>query len=477
MPSTYHLYDRYGQIAPTFTGETWLAKCKYSLAPVILQATNNRIFSADATADYSTFTTTGIIGFYDAQNGTYGVGSARYMLDGTSLSPNIKFPSSSYYNTGSNSYKTGSLRVKSDHALELRLDMQLQDSGGTQVGGTDSTSVTLVPGKWTNIAVVSAVNGQRFLMTLNILNFNATNDTGKMFFVDSVQVEDNRYQTAFVNAPARVAGTLSYNIPKMTADYTALCWTVAGPQVSAAAGGTHPFFTLYASNTSYATLNYQRGATKIQAFKDDTDPNTDLQISSVTVNPGTIMFGALVHSGTTMTAYFAQDGDNALQTVSGNTDFEFFETVYIGQDPVSSYWANGPIENFLLFNRALTQSEILAIFQDVNGMNYSEDKSIVLASATPELVGSINAESNTGVGSYRSLGSTASLDIISAANINNVAVPSETSTHVVFGPDVDKLNMTGVISTSTDLTVATLYRVDKIIDIPTAGRSAFVTKL
>jgi hypothetical protein len=177
MPSTYHLYDRYGKIAPTYTGETWLAKCKYSVAPVILQATTNRIFSADATADYSTFTTTGIVGFYDAQNGVYGVGSARYMIDGTSLSPNIKFPSSSYYDTGVNSYKTGSLRIKSDHALEVKLDMQLQDSGGTQVGGTDSTTVTLVPGKWTNIAVTSAVNGVRFLMTLNILNFNATNDT------------------------------------------------------------------------------------------------------------------------------------------------------------------------------------------------------------------------------------------------------------------------------------------------------------
>lgn len=477
MPSTYHLYDRYGKISPTYTGETWLAKCKYSLAPVVLEATNNRIFGADATADYSTFTLTGIMGFYDAQNGVYGVGSARYMLDGTSLSPNIKFPSSSYYDTGTNSYKTASLRVKSDHALELRLDIQLQDSGGTQVGGTDSTSVTLVPGKWTNIAVTSAVNGQRFLVTLNVINFNATNDTGKIFFVDSVQVEDKRYQTAFVNAPARASGTLSYNIPKMTADYTALCWTVAGPQVSSAAGGTHPFFTLYASSSSYATLNYQRGSTKLQAFKDDTDPNTDLQISSLTVNPGTIMFGALVHSGTTMTAYFAQNGNASLQTVSGNTDFEYFETVYLGQDPTNSYWANGPIENFLLFNRALTQAEILAIFQDANGMNLSEDKSIILAAATPDLIGNLSAECITGTGSFRSLGATASLDIISASSINNLAIPSETSTHVVFGPDVDKLNMTGVIATSTNLTTANIYRVDKIIDIPTAGRSAFVTKI
>jgi hypothetical protein len=477
MPSTYHLYDRYGKIAPTFTGETWLAKCKYSLAPIVSQATNNRVFAADATADYSTFNLTGIMGFYDAQNGTYGVGSARYMLDGTSLSPNIKFPSSTYYDTSVNTYKTGSVRVKSDHALELRLDMQLQDSGGTQVGGTDSTTVTLVAGKWNNIAVTSAVNGQKFLMTLNVLNFNATNDTGKIFFVDSVQVEDNRYQTPFVNAPLRSAGTLNYNIPKMTADYTALCWTVAGPQVSAAAGGAHPFFTLYASNTSYATLNYQRGSTKLQAFKDDTDPNTDLQISSLTINPGTVMFGALVHSGTTMTAYFAQNGDASLQTVSGNTDFEYFETVYLGQDPVNSYWANGPIENFLLFNRALTQSEILAIFQDANGMNFSEDKSIILAAATPALVGSFSAESITSTGSYRYLNSTASLDIIPCVNLNNSVIPSEASTHIVFGADVDKLNMTGVITTSTNLEVANIYRVDKIIDIPTAGRSAFVTKL
>lgn len=477
MPSTYHLYDRFGDVSPTATGETWLAKCKYSVAPVVLQATNNRIFAADATADYSTFATTGIVGFYDAQNGTYGIGSARYMLDGSSLSPNIKFPSAAYYDTGTNSYKTASLRVKSQHALELRLDIQLQDSAGTQVGGTDSTTVTLVANKWSNIAVTSAVNGQRFLMTLNVLNMNATNDTGKIFFVDSVQVEDNRYQTPFVNAPARAAGSLYYSIPKMTADYTALCWTVAGPQVSAAAGGAHPFFTLYGSSTSYATLNYQRGSTKIQAFKDDVDPNTDLQIASQTVEPGTLMFGAIVHSGTTLAAYFAKEGDQTLLTVSGNTDFETFETVYLGQDPTSSYWANGPIENFLLFNRALTANEILTIFQDNNGMNFSEDKSIILAVATPDLVGTLNAKSITSSGGLRSLNETASLDIVPISFLNTSYVPSESSTHLVFGPDVEKLNMFGVITTSTNLTIASIYKVDKIIDIPTAGRSAFVTKI
>jgi hypothetical protein len=110
-------------------------------------------------------------------------------------------------------------------------------------------------------------------------------------------------------------------------------------------------------------------------------------------------------------------------------------------------------------------------------MNLSEDKSIILAAATPALVGSLNAEAITSTGSYRSLGTTASLDIISAGNLNTSAIPSETSTHVVFGADIDKLNMTGIITTSTNLEVANIYRVDKIIDIPTAGRSAFVTKL
>ena len=110
-------------------------------------------------------------------------------------------------------------------------------------------------------------------------------------------------------------------------------------------------------------------------------------------------------------------------------------------------------------------------------MNFSEDKSIILAAATPALVGSFNAESITSTGSYRYLNSTASLDIISASGLNNSIISSETSTHVVFGADVDKLNMSGVIATSTNLEVASLYRVDKIIDIPTAGKSAFVTKL
>jgi hypothetical protein len=477
MPSTYHLYDRYGEISPSYSGETYFVKCKYAPSPAVLQQTNNRVYANDATADYSTYTLTGITGFYDAQFGVYGVGSARYYLDGSSLSPNIKIPSSSYYDTGTNTYKTASLKVWSKHTLTMRLDIQLQDSGGTQVGGTDSTTVTLVANEWTPIAVTSSVNGQRFLVTLNVMNFNASTDTGKIFYVDTVQVEDNRYQTPFNNSPVRVASTLNYSVPKIGPDYTVLCWTVAGPQVSSAAGGSHPFFTLYETGSSYATLTYQRGATRLQAFKDDTDPNTDLQISSLTVNPGTVMFGALVNDGQSLTAYFGKDGDASLQTVTGNTDFDYFGQVYLGQDPVNGTFANGPIEQFLIFNRVLTAQEIDNIFKSANPTDMQSDTSIIFAAGTPSLLGTTNALAVTGTGYLRPIGITASLDIISTSKMNSAITPFGTTTHMVYGEDVKKLAIKEVIATSTNLTTANLYRVDNIVEFPTAGKTAYVTKI
>lgn len=477
MPSTYHLYDRYGEISPSYSGETLFVKCRYAPAPAVLQQTNNRVYANDATADYSTYTLTGITGFYDAQFGIYGVGSARYYLDGSSISPNIKIPSASYFDTGTNTYKTASVKVFSKHALTVRLDIQLQDSGGTQVGGTDSTTVTLIPNEWTPVTVTSSVNGQRFLVTLNVMNFSASADTGKIFYLDSVQVEDNRYQTPFNNSPVRVASTLNYTVPVIGPDYTVLCWTVAGPQVSSAAGGTHPFFTLYSSNSSYATLNYNRGATRVQAFKDDTDPNTDLQISSVTVNPGTVMFGAITNDGQTMTAYFGKQGDASLQTVTGNTDFDYFGQIYLGQDPVNSHFANGPIEQFLIFNRVLTSSEIDAIFKSATPTDMQSDTSIIFAAGTPSLLGSPNALSVRSTGYTRSLNTTASLDIIPTSRMNPLMTPFGTTTHMVYGEDVKKLAIQELIATSTNLTTATIYRVDNIVDFPTAGKTAYVTKV
>ncbi len=113
MPTTYYLYDRYGTVSPSLSGVQYFAKCKYDLAPVILQSTTNQVFAFDATSDYNTFSTTGCISQLDYQRGTFGVAGVRYMLDGSSPTPNVKIPSSSYYDTGNNGYKTASLRVYS----------------------------------------------------------------------------------------------------------------------------------------------------------------------------------------------------------------------------------------------------------------------------------------------------------------------------------------------------------------------------
>lgn len=478
MPSTYYLYDRYGTVAPSLSGIQYFAKAKYDLAPVILQGTTNQVFSYDATSDYNTFGTTGCVAQLDYQRGTFGVAGVRYMLDGSSPTPNIKIPSSSYYDTGTNGYKTASLRVYSEYALSFRLDINLQDSGGNPVGSTDSTSVTVSPNTWTDIIVSSSGQGQRVLATLNVTSFNSSTDSGKVFYVDAAQIENLKYATPFNNSTTRTAGNISYTIPVMGPDYTALCWTVAGPQTSTFAGGDHPFFTLYNTSTNYATLNYQKGSTKVQAFKDDTDPNTDLQISGITgVNPGDILFGALVNDGLSMTVYFAKSTDASLQTVSGSTDFDTFSQIFLGRDPSNSRWANGPIEQFLLYNRALTQAEVLEVFQSATPLDYSSDKRIVFASGTPSTIATFNGLGVAGTGQYRTRDLTASLDIVSATGVNTTYSNIGNSTHIVYGADVDKLYFGSIISTGTNLQTSSIYKVDQVMNITNIGKTAYVTKL
>lgn len=477
MPSTYYAFERYGTVVPELLGNNSYGTCRYNLSPSIYQATTNTVYSANATADYTTFSTTGITGFFDSTNYAYGVGGARYMLDGSSPTPLIKIPQASYYNTGQDTYKTGSVRVWSEHALSMRLDIQMYDGSGNTVGGTDSTTVTLTPNQWNTLIVTSSVNSVGYILSLNVTSFNSGTDTGKIFYIDQVQVENLRYATAFQNAASRSNGQIKYTIPKTGPDYTALIWTVIGPQCSSAAGGTHPFFTLYNTSTSYATLNYQEGSTKLQAFKDDTDPNTDIQINAVNYNPGDVVFGALVNDGLTLTMYVAKVGDVALQTTNSATEFDTFEYIYLGQDPTNSRWANSTFEQFLLYNRALTQSEVLAIFNSATPLDYTSDKRIMFAAATPSTIGSYNALGVTGVGSYRNDDFSVSLDRISATNSNTTYGPTMSSTDIFYGTDVAKLQAGNILSTGSNVNISTLYKIDNIIDNQNTGRLAFASRI
>jgi hypothetical protein len=359
----------------------------------------------------------------------------------------------------------------------MRLDMQMYDGGGSTIGGTDSTSVTIVPNEWNTIQVTSSVNAVSYILTLNVTNFNSGTDTGKIFYLDQVSVENLRYATAFNNGATRNSGQVKYTIPKTGPDYTALIWTKIGPQCSSAAGGTHPFFTLYNTSTSYATLNYQEGSTKLQAFKDDTDPNTDIQINAVNYNPGDVVFGALVNDGLTLTMYVGKMGDPSLQTTNSATEFDTFEYIFLGQDPTNSRWANSTFEQFLLYNRALTQAELLSIFQSATPLDYTSDKRIIFAAATPSTIASFNAFGVAGVGSYRNRDFTVSLDLISALNSNTVYGPTGNSSHMFYGSDVKKLQANSIVSTGSNLSTSTLYKVDNISDIPNLGPVAFASRV
>ncbi len=474
MPSNYHLYQRYGLISPTETGTASYAMCKYLPTPVIQQGITNVVYSFDATADYSTYSPTGAATYYDAQFGMVGIGSTRVILDGSSPTPNIKIPSSSYYDTGTVTYKTASLYVWSEHALQMRLDVNLQDSSNNAVGGTDSTTVTLTPYKWTRIETTSTANAQKVLATLNVLNFNSATDTGKVFYIDCVQIENQRWSTSFMNQPTRVQSDITFSVPRMGPDYTVTGWAKVGRHTTTVAGGTAPFFTLYNGSTDYATLRYVEGTTKVQAFKDDTDPNTDFSTTAFDLNPGELVFFALVNDGLTMTVYVAKQGDASLITANQATDFSVFNTIYIGRDPSSNY-LNGPVENLLIHKKALSSSEILAIFNSATALDYTSSQDIIFAYATPSTTGSSKALSYTGTGYLRYKNSTASLDIILATGMSSNSLVGS-STHLVYGDDVDELELYGSIATSTNLTTALIYQVDQIIDVPGIGRTAFVSK-
>jgi len=479
MPATYNLFERYGFVTPSETGVTLYAPVKNGLGIVVSQGTTNRIYSFDATADYQTFSTSGVVGYYDAYFGTTGVGCPRYTIDGTNPSPTIKFPSSEYFQTGADTYKTGQLAIWSEYALQFRLDMQLQNDSNSQVGGVDSSSViTLTPYKWNHISVTTSANSTKFLMTLNLMNTSAA-DYGKKFWIDDIQVENLRYKTYPHNDTVRSAGSVIYDVPNYGADYTVTGWTKIGPQCTAAAGGTHTFFTLYKTNSSYATVRYQEGATKVNAFKNDTDPDTDININSTDYAPGDVVFFALVHNANTLTVYTGKQGQS-LTNATGNTDWEGFDKVYLGSDPVNSTFANSPTEQFLLWDEALTEQEITTIFQSSSAYDFNTDKRIVLAAATPTTVGTSKALSITSTGYFRNLDRTASLDVVALGGpAGTVSTTSgfASASHIFYGTDAEKLFLNGIVSTGTNLATSTQYRILGLRNTFGDGEVAFAVKI
>lgn len=480
MPSTYNLFERYGLISPTESGQVLYAPVKYGVGISVQQGITNQIYNQDATADYSVFSLTGISGYYDPYFATSGVGSARYTINGTSPNPTIKFPSSDYWQTSSDSYKTGQIAIWSEYALQVRLDLQLRNNSDTQVGGTDSSSVvTLVPYKWNTVSVTSTANSTKVLMTLNILNITS-NDYGKKFWIDNVQIENNRYPTPYYNGVVRPNGQCSYSLPNIGADYTVTGWAVVGPQCTPAAGGNQSFFTLYKTNTSYLTMRYQEGATKINVFKDDTDPDTDLNINAIDYAPGTKAFFALVHNAGTLKAFIAKEGDSSLNSASANTDWENWDTVYLGSDPVNSVYSNSPIEQFFIFDEALTDNEILNIFNSSTARTFNSDLRTIFSVATPDTVGTSRALSTFATGYYRSVSRTASLDVIplnGATGAISTTLGYPSASHLFYGSDVEKLSQNIIVSTGTDLATSAGYRILGITHNPTAGAVAYGIKI
>jgi hypothetical protein len=480
MPSTYHLFERYGLISPAESGQILYAPVKYGLGISVQQGITNQVYSQDATADYSVFSLTGLSGYYDPYFATSGVGSARYTINGTSPNPTIKFPSSDYWQTSADTYKTGQIAIWSEYALQVRLDLQLRNNSDTQVGGTDSSSVvTLTPYEWNTISVTSTANSTKVLMTLNLLNVTA-DDYGKKFWVDNVQIENNRYITPYYNGVVRSAGQCSYTLPNLGADYTVTGWAVVSPQCTSAAGGSQPFFTLYKTSTSYVTMKYQEGATKVNVFKDDTDPDTDLNINAVDYAPGDKVFFALVHNAGVLKAFIAKNGDASLSSANANTDWENWDTVYLGSDPVNSLFSNSPIEQFLIFDEALSDADVLSIFNSSTARTFGSDLRTIFAAATPDTVGTSRAVSTFGVGSYRYLSRTTSLDVI-ALNGSNGGISSTigypSASHLFYGDGVKKLAQNLIISAGTDLATNAGYRILGITYSPTVGSVAYAMKI
>jgi hypothetical protein len=150
----------------------------------------------------------------------------------------------------------------------------------------------------------------------------------------------------------------------------------------------------------------------------------------------------------------------------------------LGRNPSSGTYLNGSIENVALHRKALSQSDVQSIFVSATPISYTYSQDVIFVTGGVDLLGSTQAQAISGVGSYRYKNQTVSLDIISASSMSsNSGYTSSSATHLAYGDDVEDLELNGFISTGTDLTTATVYKVTSIMDSLHSGKTAFLYRV
>lgn len=374
--------------------KNYMLPCKYNLG-VVTMAQRQDVLQNNGFVNTSYWSSSGLTGV-DIR---FGYGSAkRYAYFGRHTGAQAVV-SSSTITLASASATTGSMMVWSNVATTAKLDI-VGLASGVVLDTATSGFVNIPANRFVRLNVTSTYTGSVDRQLRITVGDNVTDITGAELMLDEAELvygqsagitfEDERSDTTVRTV---TAGQLRYDLRpgqnvNLDLPFTFSFWTrVTNSGALNADNGvlysfgdtTGPVYKLrYSESSQNLVLTAPNAAGSLNI---DT-----ITITGVNLNPNDVVFFALRATKTKLKVYY-KINDNAIQSLEADNVYGMsFNPYYLhlGHDENTANHWEGPIEQALIHDVALTDAEITAIANSTTGITMMDDSRIFFAAITPQ---------------------------------------------------------------------------------------------
>jgi hypothetical protein len=277
------------------------------------------------------------------------------------------------------------------------------DAGNTLVLTTNGTAVTSSTSTHLRYTVTATAPATATYAVLIVNPSTTAPASGDTFSVDAVAFAEGTGLAAYRWTGAENASTSTRTASVVTfpaAQAPAFSWGVV-LKVGAVPTAATARSVLAANGSGTAPQIYVSNSAVV--FTSNVDVAATVAYTPTAGDVLTIV-GVLAADAKTYTVYLSVNGaavTTNTSTASG-TAFGSLSSLWVGSNNGNGLQVDGVIEQVLIFNRAITSTEVNALAALTSEVNYATDPGIVLAAATGTVRDTTQAETAAGTGYYRS---------------------------------------------------------------------------
>jgi hypothetical protein len=377
------------QAQATTANRVNMTPCKYN-AGVITMSARTDYLQNGAFRNSSYWTASGgSFWITQGKRGVSGYYSARFLVSGTQ-----GLLTSDVISLGSAFSTSASVYVTSNVATTVSIRILGTDSGGTTtLDTTSSADISLDANITKRINVSSTFAGSNFRkLVLVVGDGTATQNGVEVYWSQAELINSTRTALDFNDEGSTTttygytAGQLTYNLTlghgssiELPVPISGSFWTRVGSGGQTGAPNT----TLFAmTGVSTASLNYAKSTSTLSfAVSGGT-----INVTSLNLVPGDYLWVGFTISKTNIKLFYSLNGAAVVTTAAGSNAAPggSFSTLHVGHDATPSNHWEGSIEQFLLYEVALSDAEQIALAAKTTPTNMKDDSRIQFAAVTDD---------------------------------------------------------------------------------------------